>query len=99
MNIIVTISIVVLIILVLAFIGAGIWFKRLATTSDDFLLAGRSAPFWLLATAYLGGYVGGASVSGYVGNGFNSGISEMWASLFFVSGSVLFILLLSLIHI
>ena len=93
MNIIVTISIVVLIILVLAFIGAGIWFKRLATTSDDFLLAGRSAPFWLLATAYLGGYVGGASVSGYVGNGFNSGISEMWASLFVVSGSVLFILL------
>lgn len=95
MNIIVTISIVVLIILVIAFIGAGIWFKRLATTSDDFLLAGRNAPFWLLATAYLGGYVGGASVSGYVGNGFNSGISEMWASLFVVSGSVLFILLFS----
>lgn len=93
MNIIVTISIVVLLILVIAFIGAGMWFKRMATTSDDFLLAGRSAPFWLLATAYLGGYVGGASVSGYVGNGFNSGISEMWASLFVVSGSVLFILL------
>ena len=95
MNTIVTISIVVLIILVIAFIGAGMWFKRLATTSDDFLLAGRKAPFWLLATAYLGGYVGGASVSGYVGNGFNSGISEMWASLFVVTGSVIFIILFS----
>ncbi len=89
----VTISLIVLVILVVAFIGAGMWFKRMATTSDDFLLAGRQAPFWLLATAYLGGYVGGASVSGYVGNGYTSGISEMWASLFVVTGSVVFILL------
>ena len=79
MNITVIISIIVLIILVIAFIGAGMWFSRLAKTADDFLLAGRGAPFWLLATAYLGGYVGGASVSGYVGNGMASGISQMWA--------------------
>ncbi|MBR0597132.1 sodium:solute symporter family protein [Sinanaerobacter chloroacetimidivorans] len=91
----VTISMIVLIILVIAFIGAGIWFKRLATSADDFLLAGRKAPFWLLATAYLGGYVGGASVSGYVGIGFTSGISGMWASLFVVSGCALFIVLFS----
>lgn len=91
----VIISLIVLVILVVAFIGAGMWFKRMATTADDFLLAGRKAPFWLLATAYLGGYVGGASVSGYVGNGYNSGISEMWASLFVVTGSVIFILLFS----
>lgn len=93
MNITVIISLIVLVILVVAFIGAGMWFKRMVTTSDDFLLAGRNAPFWLLATAYLGGYVGGASVSGYVGNGYNGGIAEMWASLFVVTGSVLFILL------
>ena len=71
MNTTVIISLVVLVILVIAFIAAGMWFKRMATTSDDFLLAGRKAPFWLLATAYLGVYVGGASVSGYVGNGYN----------------------------
>ena len=95
MNIIVTISIVILIILIVSFIGIGIWFRRLATTSEDFLLAGRNAPFWLLATAYLGGYVGGASVSGYVGLGFKSGISSMWASLFVVTGSVIFIIFFS----
>lgn len=95
MNIIVSISIVALIILIIAFIGAGMWFKRMATTAEDFLLAGRNAPFWLLATAYLGGYVGGASVSGYVGLGFGSGISAMWASIFVVTGSVVFILLFS----
>ena len=63
MNITVTISLIVLVILVFAFIGSGMWFSRMAKTADDFLLAGRGAPFWLLATAYLGGYVGGASVS------------------------------------
>lgn len=91
----VTISLIVLVILVVVFIGAGMWFKRMASTADDFLLAGRNAPFWLLATAYLGGYVGGASVSGYVGNGYSGGIAQMWASLFVVTGSVIFILLFS----
>lgn len=95
MNTTVMIALVVLVILVIAFIGAGMWFKRLATTADDFLLAGRKAPFWLLATAYLGGYVGGASVSGYVGNGYASGISQMWASLFVVTGCVIFTVLFS----
>ena len=95
MNTTVMIALVVLVILVIAFIGAGMWFRRMATTADDFLLAGRKAPFWLLATAYLGGYVGGASVSGYVGNGYASGISQMWASLFVVTGCVIFTILFS----
>ena len=93
MSSVVVISIVVLIILVILFILAGMWFSRMAKSADDFLLAGRGAPFWLLATAYLGGYVGGASVSGYVGNGMASGISQMWASLFVVSGCALFTIL------
>lgn len=93
MNTTVFISLIVLVILVIGFILAGLWFRRVATTSDDFLLAGRGAPFWLLASAYLGGYVGGASVSGYVGYGFNSGISSMWASLFVVTGCALFTVL------
>ncbi len=95
MSSVVTISIVVMIILVIAFIGIGIWFRKMATTSDDFLLAGRKAPFWLLATAYLGGYVGGASVSGYVGYGYGAGISQMWASLWVVTGCALFTVLFS----
>jgi SSS family solute:Na+ symporter len=93
MNTTVLISLIVLIILIIVFIYVGIWFKRFATTSEDFLLAGRGAPFWLLASAYLGGYVGGASVSGYVGLGFRSGISGMWASLFVVSGCALFVVI------
>ena len=92
---ILTLSTIVLIILVIAFIGMGLWFKRLVSTSEDFLLAGRKAPFWLMAAAYLGGYVGGASVSGYVGYGYNGGISQMWASMFVVAGITVFIILFS----
>lgn len=87
---VITVSIVVMIILIIGFILAGLWFQKMATTSDGFLLAGRGAPFWLMGSAYLGGYVGGASVSGYVGIGFSSGISAMWASLFVMSGCAAF---------
>ena len=87
------ISLIVLVVLVVAFILAGMYLRRVAVTADDFLLAGRGAPFWLMATAFLGGYVGGASVSGYVGYGYQDGISQMWASLFVVTGSVIFIIL------
>ncbi|MDR1135925.1 MAG: sodium:solute symporter family protein [Clostridiales Family XIII bacterium] len=92
MNVI-SVTIIILAILVVCFIFVGMWFKKMASTADDFLLAGRGAPFWLMASAYLGGYVGGASVSGYVNLGFTGGISGMWTSLFVVSGCVAFILL------
>ncbi len=90
---ILTLSTIILIILVIAFIGMGLWFKRLVSTSEDFLLAGRNAPFWLMAAAYLGGYVGGASVSGYVAYGFKGGISQMWTAMFVVAGITVFIIL------
>ena len=89
----VTIALVCVVILCIAFILVGIWFSKMAKTSEDFLLAGRGAPFWLLATAYLGGYVGGASVSGYVGNAYGSGISQLWASLWVVVGVFFFVIL------
>lgn len=87
---VISVTIVVMIVLIVCFILAGLWFQKMATTSDGFLLAGRGAPFWLMGSAYLGGYVGGASVSGYVNLGFNSGIAGMWASLFVMTGSAVF---------
>ena len=93
MNPTVTIALICVVILCIAFVLAGLWFSKMAKTSEDFLLAGRGAPFWLLATAYLGGYVGGASVSGYVGNAYGSGISQLWASLWVVVGVFFFVIL------
>ncbi|HHY90797.1 MAG TPA: sodium:solute symporter family protein [Clostridiales bacterium] len=93
MTTIVNLTAVILVLLVIMFIYFGIWFKRMVTSSDDFLLAGRKAPFWLLASAYLGGTVGGASVSGYTGLGLSGGIGQMWSSLFLVGGTTIFVVL------
>lgn len=83
---------ILLVILVIVFVLMGLWFKKLVVSSEDFLLAGRRAPFWLLASAYLGGFVGGASVSGYCGYGYAGGISQIWTALWVVLGITVFII-------
>lgn len=89
---VISISLMTTVGLCIIFILIGIWFKRFVVSSEDFMLAGRKAPFWLLAAAYLGGFVGGSSVAGYVSLGYTNGISGMWASLFVVTGCVVFII-------
>ncbi|MDR1573742.1 MAG: sodium:solute symporter family protein [Clostridiales Family XIII bacterium] len=59
----------------------GIQFRKLATTSEDFMLGGRRAPFWLMLAAYLGGAIGGSSVSGYIGYGYSGGMATIWSAL------------------
>lgn len=86
-------STVFLVILIAIFIMLGFWLKKRAKSSDDFLLAGRSAPFWLMACSYLGGAIGGASVSGFAGYGFEGGMSAVWSAIFPVLGCTAFILL------
>jgi SSS family solute:Na+ symporter len=79
--------------LIVLFWYIGFFLKKRVKSAEDFLLAGRNAPFWLLAAAYIGGSIGGASVAGYTGYGFSKGISAMWTSLFMVSGMTLFVCL------
>lgn len=90
---VISLSAIFLVLLVLLFIGIGIYYRKKAETSEGFLLAGRSAPFWLLACAYLGGALGGASVSGFAGRGFSSGMAGVWPAIFPSIGCVVFILL------
>ena len=82
-----------LVVLVVVFVWMGIWFQRSVSSSEDFLLAGRKIPFWLLAAAYLGGFIGGASVSGYAGYGFSGGLSQFWVALWVIVGVTLYIVL------
>lgn len=92
MNII-TVSGIVIILMIVAFILIGLWFKKVTVSSGDFLMAGRNIPFWLLAGSYLGSMVGGASVSGYTGLGFSDGISAIWSALFTCLGLTGFIII------
>ncbi len=90
---VISLSIMISVILIVIFIFLGIWFRKAVVTSEDFLLAGRRAPFWLLASSYLGGMIGGASISGYMSTAYNSGISQAWLMLFAYLFSTLFVIL------
>ncbi len=88
-------SAVALVILTIVFIWMGVVFQRRIASSEQFLLAGRGVPFWLLASAYLGGAIGGASVSGWTGYGYTGGLSQFWLPLWALLGVTAFILLMS----
>ncbi len=90
---IITLSGILLIILIIAFIFIGMKFKKVTTSSEDFLLAGRGAPFWLTAAAAVGGGVGGASVSGWTGYGYGGGLTSIWLAIFPILGVVFFCML------
>lgn len=91
---IISLSSIALVILTILFVWMGIYSRKLATnSSDDFLMAGRGAPFWLMSAAYTGGSIGGAAVTGMLGYGFVGGISNVWPYIFPAVGSALFILL------
>jgi SSS family solute:Na+ symporter len=90
---IITLSVLVLIGLCIIFVIMGIRFQKLTTTSEDFLLGGRKAPFWLMLAAYLGGAIGGSSVSGYIGYGYSGGLATIWSALFPGLGLTAFIVI------
>lgn len=70
-------------VLFIAFAWLGVRFSRVEKTGD-FLLMGRSVGFWLFFGAYTGAAIGGASVAGFTGYGWEQGFSSMW--LIAVSG-------------
>ncbi len=65
------------------FTWLGVRFSKVSSTGD-FLLMGRSVGFWLFFGAYTGAAIGGASVAGFTGYGWEQGYSSMW--LIAVSG-------------
>ncbi|MDR2355766.1 MAG: hypothetical protein LBE16_06185, partial [Clostridiales Family XIII bacterium] len=90
---VISLSGIFLVILCILFIIMGIQFSKLTTTSEDFMLGGRKAPFWLMLAAYLGGAIGGSSVSGWIGYGYAGGMSTIWSGILPALGLMLFVML------
>ncbi len=59
------------------FAWLGLRFSRIESRGD-FLLMGRGVGFWLFFGAYTGASIGGASLAGFTGEGYVSGISATW---------------------
>lgn len=72
-----TITIVLLSIYVIAIIAIGVWNSK-NDSSEDYFLASRQLPAWLLAITFIASWWGGGSAIDLVDHAHNNGLSSFW---------------------
>ncbi len=72
-----TLTTLLLVLYVLAIIGIGLWNSRNRNT-DDYFLASRSLPAWLLAVTFIASWWGGGSATDLVDHAHQGGLSSFW---------------------
>ncbi|MDG4951441.1 sodium:solute symporter family protein [Weeksellaceae bacterium KMM 9724] len=72
-----TIIIIFLAIYILGIIGVGIW-NRKSSDSEDYFLASRNLPAWLLAITFVASWWGGGSAIDLVDHAHRNGLSSFW---------------------
>lgn len=72
-----TIIIIFLAIYVIAIIAVGIW-NRKNENSEDYFLASRNLPAWLLAVTFVASWWGGGSAIDLVDHAHQNGLSSFW---------------------
>ena len=61
-------------------IGIGVWRSRGVKSQEDFMVAGRSVPAWLLVGTLVCTWIGAGSLLGGGGRAFREGFSQLWMS-------------------
>ncbi len=87
------IYIAVVTIYVLILLGISVYKSKNVTSDEDFMIAGRNVPVYLLVATLVCTWIGSGSLFGTAGLTFRTGISELW----FSSGAWLGILIVYLI--
>lgn len=64
----------------LALIGVGYYKSRVVKTSDDFMVAGRTLPWYILVGTLLATWMGNGSLFGGAGLGYRNGMASLWYS-------------------
>ncbi|HEX9853084.1 MAG TPA: sodium:solute symporter family protein [Woeseiaceae bacterium] len=72
--------IVVVTLYVLALLGISIYKTRVVKSADDFMVAGRQVPVYMLVATLVCTWIGSGSLFGTAGLTFRTGISELWFS-------------------
>jgi SSS family solute:Na+ symporter/sodium/proline symporter len=65
---------------VLALLGISIYKTRAVKSADDFMVAGRQVPVYMLVATLICTWIGSGSLFGTAGLTFRTGISELWFS-------------------
>jgi len=71
---------IVVVSYVLILIGVAIHKSRSVKSADDFMIAGRSVPVYMLVATLVCTWIGSGSLFGTAGLTFRTGISELWFS-------------------
>ncbi|HEY4613723.1 MAG TPA: sodium:solute symporter family protein [Bacteroidota bacterium] len=74
------IYIIAIIFYVALLIGVGVYKSRAVKTQDDFMVAGRKTPTWMLVGTLICTWIGSGSLFGGAGLAFRMGYSELWFS-------------------
>ena len=64
----------------LALLGVGYYKSRVVKTSEDFMVAGRTLPWYILVGTLLATWMGNGSLFGGAGLGFRNGLASLWYS-------------------
>lgn len=67
-------------IYVLALLGVSVYKSRTVHSADDFMVAGRGVPVYMLVATLVCTWIGSGSLFGTAGLTFRTGISELWFS-------------------
>ncbi len=74
------IHIVVVVGYVLVLLGVSVYKSRTVKSADDFMVAGRSVPVYMLVATLVCTWIGSGSLFGTAGLTFRTGVSELWFS-------------------
>lgn len=83
----------VVLVYVLILLGISVYKSRTVKSADDFMVAGRSVPVYMLVATLVCTWIGSGSLFGTAGLTFRTGVSELW----FSSGAWIGILVVYLI--
>lgn len=72
-----TLTILILAFYVLVIIGVGLWNRR-SENAEDYFLASRKLPAWLLAISFIASWWGGGSAIDLVDHAHKNGLSSFW---------------------
>jgi SSS family solute:Na+ symporter/sodium/proline symporter len=64
----------------LALIGVSLWRSRAVKSHDDFMVAGRAVPVYMLVGTLVCTWIGSGSLFGGAGLAYRTGIAELWFS-------------------
>jgi SSS family solute:Na+ symporter len=56
-----------------------IYYSKKTTNLDQYLVSGRAVGFWVLIGSWIGGFIGGSSIAGFMGYGWEWGMMRYFA--------------------